>query len=115
MSEIENNYFLYMTNYKFSKIVNVYGKQYKVSAPSTSKDKKYDVLDMDGKKILSFGSLSMEHFNDRIGYYKKLNHGDIKRRKSYLARSAGIINKEGNFTKDDPESPNYWSRTFLWK
>lgn len=103
-----------MTSYKFTKKVNVYGKQYQISAPSTSKDKKYDLLDLQGNKILSFGSLQMEHYKDKLGYYKKLNHLDPKRRKSYLARSAGIINKDGNFTKDDPESPNFWSRRYLW-
>jgi hypothetical protein len=37
-----------------------------------------------------------------------------KARQSYLARSAGITDGDGNLTKDDPLSPNYWSRRVLW-
>jgi len=35
-------------------------------------------------------------------------------KKSYLARSAGIKNKSGGSTKDDPFSPNHWARKDLW-
>jgi len=35
-------------------------------------------------------------------------------RKSYLARSAGIKNKQGKLTKNDKNSANYWSRKVLW-
>lgn len=35
-------------------------------------------------------------------------------KKSYCARSAGIKNGSGNLTKDNRESPNYWSRKVLW-
>jgi len=34
--------------------------------------------------------------------------------KSYLARSAGIRNKEGKLTKNDKNSANYWSRRVNW-
>ena len=41
------------------------------------------------------------------------NYSDEAKRK-YLARSAGIKDKNGNLTKDDPFSPNYWARKDLW-
>ena len=41
------------------------------------------------------------------------NYSD-KAKKSYLARSAGIKNKSGQSTKDDPFSPNHWARKDLW-
>ena len=57
----------------------------------------------------------MEHFFDKTKLLpKKLNHGDKKRQKNYLTRSAGIKNKEGKLTKDIPSSPNYHSRRILW-
>jgi hypothetical protein len=35
-------------------------------------------------------------------------------RKSYLARSKGIKDKQGNLTYKDKNSKNYWSRKALW-
>ena len=57
------------------------------------------------KKLIHFGDSSMEDYRQ---------HRDKDRRKSYLARSAGIRNKEGKLTKDDKNSANYWSRKVLW-
>lgn len=75
--------------------------------PSTAKGKKMSVYIMkDGKKrLIHFGDSNMEDFR---------THKDEKRRKSYLARSAGIKDKHGNLTKDDKNSKNYWSRRYLW-
>lgn len=75
---------------------------------SNVKGKKMSVLVMkDGKrKKINFGDSNMQDFTQ---------HGDEKRRKSYLARSAGIRNKEGKLTKNDKTSANYWSRKVLWK
>jgi hypothetical protein len=74
---------------------------------SNVKGKKYSVIVMkDGKrKKVNFGDVNMEDFRQ---------HKDEKRRKSYLARSAGIRNKEGKLTKDDKTSANFWSRRYLW-
>lgn len=44
-----------------------------------------------------------------------LHNYSRKARKKYLARSAGIKDKGGRLTKDNPLSANYWSRVFLWK
>jgi TFIIF-interacting CTD phosphatase-like protein len=75
---------------------------------SKAKGRKMSVYVMkDGKKkLIHFGDSSMQDFTQ---------HKDQTRRKSYLARSAGIRNKEGKLTKDDKTSPNYWSRRVLWK
>ncbi len=76
--------------------------------PSTKKEKKMMVLatkTIEGKrkaKIIHFGAKGYGH------------NYSIKAKKSYLARSAGIRNKEGKFTMNDKWSPNYWSRTILW-
>jgi len=75
--------------------------------PSKAKSKKFSVYVMkEGKKkLIHFGDSSMEDYRQ---------HKDKERRKSYLARSAGIRNKEGKLTKDDKNSANYWSRKVLW-
>ena len=79
---------------------------------STKKDKKLMTV-VDGKRV-HFGSSKMEHFKDKTGIWSNKDHGDKVRRKNYLTRSAGIKNKKGELTKDDPKSPNYHSRKILW-
>ena len=60
----------------------------------------------DGKKrLIHFGDSNMSDFT---------KHKDPKRRKSYLARSGGIRNKEGKLTANDKNSANYWSRKINW-
>ncbi len=59
----------------------------------------------DKVKLLHFGAKGMSDF--RI-------HKDEKRRANYLARSGGIKNKNGELTRNDKLSPNYWSRKILW-
>ena len=75
---------------------------------STKKGKKMMVYVMkDGKKrLIHFGDSNMKDFTQ---------HKDEARRKSYLARSGGIRNKQGKLTKNDKNSANYWSRKILWK
>ena len=74
---------------------------------STKTGKKMMVYVMkDGKKrLIHFGDSNMKDFTQ---------HKDEARRKSYLARSGGIRNKEGKLTKNLKSSPNYWSRKVLW-
>tara|TARA_R110002074_G_scaffold388686_2_gene571518 strand:+ start:1380 stop:1652 length:273 start_codon:yes stop_codon:yes gene_type:complete len=79
---------------------------------STNPKKKLMVI-VYNKKI-HFGSRDMEHFKDKTGIWKNKDHNDIKRRKNYLTRSAGIKRKNGELTKDDPSSSNYHSRRILW-
>jgi len=59
-----------------------------------------------GKRLIHFGDSNMKDFTQ---------HKDSDRRKSYLARSGGIRDKSGNLTKNNKNSPNYWSRKILWK
>lgn len=70
-------------------------------------NKKMSVFVMkDGKKrLIHFGDSNMQDFRQ---------HKDEARRKSYLARSGGIRNKEGKLTANDKNSANYWSRKVLW-
>ena len=63
------------------------------------------VLKEGKKRLIHFGDSSMKDFTQ---------HKDPQRRKNYLARSAGIRNKEGELTKDDKNSANYWSRKINW-
>ena len=59
----------------------------------------------DAIKLVKFGLRGMEDYT---------YHYDETRRANYLSRSAGIKNKHGQLTKDDPFSSNYWSRRILW-
>ena len=83
---------------------------------STRKDKKLMVtVKVDGKdKKIHFGNPEYEHFKDRTGIWKELDHNDKDRRKNYLTRSGRIKNKKGELTKDDPQSSNWHVRKILW-
>ncbi len=67
-----------------------------------------------GNKIIHFGDSRMQQFKDKTGIYKKLDHGDEKRKKNYLSRARGIKDKSGNLTYKNPLSPNYHSIKILW-
>lgn len=71
---------------------------------SSDPDKKMMVLAKRGDEV------KLVHFGQR-GY--KHNYSE-EAKKNYLTRSAGIRNKQGELTKDDPFSPNYWARRVLW-
>ena len=78
-------------------------------APFTSKlpSKKFSVY------VMKEGKKKLIHFGDsRMKDYRQ--HKDKDRRKSYLARSAGIRNKKGKLTYLDKNSSNFWSRKVLW-
>jgi len=79
---------------------------------STRKSKKL-MVKVKGK-LIHFGDSNMQQYHDKTGIWKSLDHGDLKRRKSYLSRSKGIKDKNGKLTSADPESPNYHSRKILW-
>ena len=74
---------------------------------SKKKGKKMSVyVKKNGKKtLIHFGDSNMKDYTQ---------HKDPKRRKSYLARSGGIRNKQGKLTKNDINSANYWARKILW-
>lgn len=74
---------------------------------STKPEKKKMVLAKKGDevKLIHFWDSSMQDYTQ---------HKDKDRRKSYLARSAGIKDKNWNLTKDNILSANRWSRKVLW-
>lgn len=77
-----------------------------VNAPAGAKQKKMVLAKKgDEVKLVRFGLRGMEDFTQ---------HKDPERRKNYLARSAGIKNKNGQPTKDDVFSANHWARKVLW-
>ena len=67
-----------------------------------------------GGRTIHFGDRNMDHFKDKTGIWKSKDHGDEKRRKSYLARSKGIKDKRDRLTWKNPISPNYHSIRILW-
>lgn len=77
-----------------------------IDAPKGAKQKKMVLAKKgDEVKLVRFGLRGMEDFTQ---------HNDPDRRKNYLARSAGIRDKDGKLTKDNPFSANYWARKVLW-
>ena len=71
---------------------------------STRKNKKYDVY-KNGKYLLSFGSKNHQQYQDKIGYYKNLDHNDKVRRDNYYKRF-------GKSTKKD--TAKWFSHNYLW-
>lgn len=58
-----------------------------------------------GNKKIYFGSAFHEHYYDKLGYYKHLNHNDEKRRENYYKR----------FGEDaDIGTAKYFSHNILW-
>ena len=86
------------------------GKVFTLNEPrkSTAKGKKMMVLatkTIDGQKyvrLIHFGAIGYGH-----------NYSP-EAKKRYLTRTAGIRNKEGKLTRNDPWSANYWARKILW-
>ena len=79
---------------------------------STQKGKKLSVVV--NNKTIHFGNSKYKQFKDKTGIWKKLDHNDEKRRQNYLRRSAGIKDKNGKLTKNNPNSANYHARRILW-
>ena len=71
---------------------------------STRKNNKYMIILKRAKKV-HFGSIKYEDY---------LTHKDKERRDKYLARAKKIKNKQGELTRNNPESANYWSTKLLW-
>ena len=75
-----------------------------VPVKSNNKNKKLKVL-TPKNKIIHFGDTRFKDFTQ---------HKDKKRKKNYCVRSAGIVDKQGNLTKNNKEKANFYSRKFLW-
>lgn len=74
-------------------------------SPRSTKKLRAVFLYMGKKQYVDFGHVAYEDFTQ---------HKDTKRKRNYLTRSDGILNKQGLKTKDDPLSANYWARRILW-
>jgi hypothetical protein len=91
-------------DYKFVVKRNIDGKIFYFAAPSHRLNKKYDAYDENKEYHLSFGQLPYQHYNDRLGYYDRLNHNNQKRRENYL-------NRFGNYKRFSAE---HFSTVLLW-
>jgi len=79
---------------------------YKPVKSSNTKKKGMVYVKVNGKpKLIHFGDSNMKDFTQ---------HKDKERRKNYLARSAGIKDKQGRLTANNRNSANYWARKKLW-
>ena len=87
-------------------------------SPNPTKNQKYEIIiEYQGKQHrIKFGDKRYEQYHDRMPEpaFADKNHGDEDRRKSYLARSSKIRNKNGELTCNDPFSPNRYSILLLW-
>ena len=65
---------------------------------------------------IDFGDKRYKHFKDTtdLKLYSDLDNNDKKRQKNYCKRSGAIKDKNNKLTKNNKESSNYYSRTFLW-
>ena len=91
----------YSNPYKAQKMAyKYYGKTAKLY-PASKKCKKYCIIKPSTNNCVNFGQL---------GYEDYTKHGNTKRRKNYLIRSAKIRGK----WKSDKYSPNNLSRKILW-
>ena len=72
---------------------------------SNLKNKKYMVMTKKG--IIHFGDKRYQHFKDKIGLYKHLDHLDPKRKELYYKRHGD------RYTKNK-ETAKYWSHNILW-
>ena len=74
---------------------------------SSSKNKKYSVYVMKGdkKRLIHFGDSRYGQFKDKLGHFKSLDHGDVKRKNNYYSR-------HGQST--DKNTAKYWSHKILW-
>jgi hypothetical protein len=85
-------------------------KEKKLYSPFVSKarHKKYSVYVKganDKPKLIHFGDKRYEHYKDKLGHYKHLDHGDKQRRKNYYSRHGEATSKD---------SAKYWSHKILW-
>jgi hypothetical protein len=98
-----------------NKRVKYRGQTYEISTPkrATQKGKKQQVtvrnISTGQTKTIAYGAKGYENYG-----YGKNTHRSEKRRNNYLTRSAGIRDKQGQLTKDNPMSPNYHARRQLW-
>lgn len=77
--------------------------------PSTRKHKKYmAILRLTGGRLkkVHFGDLRYQHYKDKVGHYKHLNHYDPVRRKRFHQRFGSRAKKKF--------SASWFSARYLW-
>lgn len=84
-----------------------------VIRPSSYQHKKYDVF-RDNKYVLSFGDSRHQHYKDKLGHFKHLDHNDEKRRERFHKRMKSIKKSDGKLAYRDKNSPLYYSMMYLW-
>lgn len=82
---------------------------FQVVAPSTHKNKKYDVFH-NSKYLVSFGDNRYQQYHDKIGYYSHLDHKNPQRRQNYRLRHSNDI----SVLENDPCGAGWWSWHYLW-
>ena len=65
------------------------------------------------KKLAVITPYGTIHFGDKR-YKDFTQHRNLKRRANYLKRAAGIRDKNGKLTINNPLSSNYWAARILW-
>lgn len=68
--------------------------------------KKYCAIFKSTRKKVCFGDRRYQQYKDKIGMYKKLDHGDANRRRLYRIRHNGEQNKK--------YSPGWFAWNYLW-
>jgi len=101
---------------KLSKLEKI-GSKYKyrsklwtLNKPVKSNAKGKKMMVLASKKVNGETRVKLIHFG-ALGYGHNYSQ---KAKRNYLQRSAGIKNKKGELTKNDPFSANYWARRILW-
>ncbi len=74
---------------------------------------KYTAVLSDGRRV-NFGDRRYQHFKDRIGLWRSLDHGDRKRRANYRRRHGAIRTSDGKRAVDVKHSPAWFSYRYLW-
>ncbi len=87
--------------------ISVKGRRY-TYYKSTRAGKKL-MTTVDGR-VVHFGALGYEHYRDRTGLYRSLDHGDPARRASYIARHRG----GDGAAISDPTKPAFHALNVLW-
>lgn len=58
-----------------------------------------------GYKKIGFGHKDYQHYKDKLGFYKSLDHNDPERKKRYYSRHGKATSKD---------TAKYWSHRVLW-
>jgi hypothetical protein len=82
----------------------------------TPSNKKYSVyvLKSGVRHLIHFGDRHMQQYYDKLGHWVSKDHLDPERRKNYLARAKGIVDKSGKHTWKDINHANYYAVHYLW-